>query len=69
MAAVEQLVCTGVNWIDINDPSLQNMQELSARYGLNEHSVRDCLQPEHLPKYEYVDDVHFLIPALLCPHP
>ncbi len=50
MAAVEQFVCTGVNWIDINDPSLQEMQELSARYGRNERSVRDCLQPEQLPK-------------------
>lgn len=61
MAVKEQIVCTGVNWIDINDPTLQEMQELSGKYGLNEHLVRDCLQPEHLPKYEFVDDVHFLI--------
>jgi magnesium transporter len=39
------------------------MEELSSHYQLNHHTVRDCLQPEHLPKYEYDEDtsVHFLI--------
>jgi magnesium transporter len=39
------------------------MEELSREFQLNQHTVRDCLQPEHLPKYEYDEDttVHFLI--------
>lgn len=61
MAAKEQTVCTGVSWVDVIDPTPQEMQELSGKYRLNEHLVRDCMQPEHLPKYEFVDDVHFLI--------
>jgi magnesium transporter len=61
MARKESSICNGVNWIDITDPSVQEMQELSQQFGLNQHSVRDCLQPEHLPKYEFTDDVHFLI--------
>jgi magnesium transporter len=43
------------------DPSLAEMEELSRQYKLNHHTVRDCMQPQHLPKYEFVDDVHFLI--------
>jgi magnesium transporter len=61
MAIKEDLICTGVNWIDVTDPTVQEMQQLSKQYGLNQHIVRDCMQPEHLPKYEYVDEVHFLI--------
>lgn len=61
MAINKDLICTEVFWIDVLNPTPQEMQELSETYELNEHTVRDCLQPEHLPKYEYVDDVHFLI--------
>ncbi len=61
MATKDHQICEGVNWIDVMDPSFTEMEELSKQYGLNHHIVRDCLQPEHLPKYEFVDDVHFLI--------
>jgi magnesium transporter len=61
MARKEQPICEGINWIDINDPSMQEMQQLSEQFGLNQHIVQDCMQPEHLPKYEFVDEVHFLI--------
>jgi len=37
------------------------MDKLSKDYGLNNHLVRDCMEPAHLPKYDIVDDVHFLI--------
>ncbi|MBB1286169.1 magnesium transporter CorA [Flavisolibacter sp. BT320] len=61
MALIEQNVCDGVQWIDVVDPTQQEVEELAATYGLNSFTVRDCMQPEHLPKYEFVDDVHFLI--------
>ncbi len=61
MATNIQPICDGVNWIDVINPTAQEMQQLSEQYNLNPHTVRDCLQPEHLPKYEFVDDVHFLI--------
>ena len=61
MSRKEQPICEGINWISINDPSAAEMEELSKEYALNNHIVRDCMEPEHLPKYEYVDDVHFLI--------
>ena len=63
MAIKECVVLDSLKWIDVNDPSIIEMKELSTQYKLNEHTVRDCLQPEHLPKYEYDDEVsvHFLI--------
>ncbi len=50
-----------MEWIDVTDPTQHEMEKLALEYNLNAYTVRDCLQPEHLPKYEFVDDVHFLI--------
>lgn len=61
MAKTEQSICDGVNWISITDPTNSEMEELSKAFGLNHHVVKDCMEPEHLPKYEFVEDVHFLI--------
>ncbi|MEI6949915.1 CorA family divalent cation transporter [Paraflavisolibacter sp. H34] len=61
MATNIQPILQDINWIDVTDPTPGEMQQLSQQYGLNEHIVRDCMQPEHLPKYEFVEDVHFLI--------
>ena len=61
MARKEQIICEQIKWIDITDPTHQEMEDLSGEYNLNQNIVRDCMQPEHLPKYEFVDGVHFLI--------
>jgi len=61
MSRKEQTVCEQFQWIDVTGPTVQEMHELSKEYNLNPTIVRDCMQPEHLPKYEYVDGVHFLI--------
>jgi magnesium transporter len=61
MAKKEQTICGNKQWIDITDPSKEEMLALSQQFNLNEHIVQDCMQPEHLPKYESVDEVNFLI--------
>ena len=61
MPIKEYAVCTGIKWIDVLNPLQKEMQQLSDEYKLNPHTVLDCMQPEHLPKYELVDDVQFLI--------
>jgi magnesium transporter len=61
MPRKEQIICDEIKWIDIIDPTASEMEDLSKEYNLNQNIVRDCMQPEHLPKYEFVDDVHFLI--------
>jgi magnesium transporter len=63
MAIVRKIVTEKLKWIDVTDPSADEMSALASEYNLNEHTVRDCLQPEHLPKYERdeINNVDFLI--------
>jgi magnesium transporter len=48
-------------WLDVSDPATAELEELSDRYRLNPYTLRDCLEPDHLPKHEWVNDVHFII--------
>ena len=48
-------------WIDVTAPTPEELQELAARHGLPATAVEDCLDPEHLPKYERFSDSAFLI--------
>jgi magnesium transporter len=61
MIKKEHPICDQIEWIDVSDPSTPEMQEIADRYRLNPYIVRDCMEPDHLPKYDLVDDVHFLI--------
>ncbi|MES2704225.1 MAG: CorA family divalent cation transporter [Bacteroidota bacterium] len=48
-------------WIDITNPMPEELQPLSQKYGLHEASLKDCLQPGHLPKYEQFRNYTFMI--------
>jgi magnesium transporter len=48
-------------WIDVIAPTPEELQELATRHGLPATAVEDCLDPEHLPKYERFNDSAFLI--------
>jgi magnesium transporter len=48
-------------WIDVTDPSRTELEQIAQAYGLHSTSVKDCLDPEHLPKYERIVDLHFVI--------
>lgn len=61
MPQKEYVICDAIKWIHISDPSRQEMEAISAAYNLHYQLVRDCMQPAHLPKYDLVDDVNFLI--------
>lgn len=65
----EYPVGEGAIWTDVLNPSKEEMEEISKEFQLNENVVKDCMQPEHLPKYELVDDVHFLILRFYAPEP
>lgn len=67
MTRNEYPVGDGATWTDVLNPSKEEMEEISKEFHLDEHIVRDCMQPEHLPKYELVDDVHFLILRFYSP--
>ena len=48
-------------WEDVVDPSTEELSELAQRYGLQPTSVQDCLDPEHLPKFEQFEGYAFAI--------
>lgn len=51
----------GWEWIDLQNPTEAELQEAAEQYGLHRSSIVDSLQPEHLPKYEVIGDVAFMI--------
>jgi magnesium transporter len=48
-------------WMDVVDPSETELGQIAERYTLHPTSLKDCLDPMHLPKYESYGDIHFLI--------
>ncbi len=48
-------------WIDFEGPSPADLQKIGDRFHLHKTSIQDCLDPEHLPKYELIDGLHFMI--------
>lgn len=48
-------------WLDVREPTRDELAELAATYGLHHTSVEDSLQPEHLPKVEVIGDDQFAV--------
>ena len=54
-------------WIDLLDPSEEELQRAAQQYGLHEASVTDAMQADHIPKYERVKDYTFIILRIYSP--
>ncbi|OYU95683.1 MAG: magnesium transporter CorA [Bacteroidetes bacterium B1(2017)] len=48
-------------WKDVFNPAEDQLMELAEQYKLPSDAVIDCMQAEHLPKYEVFDNYYFLI--------
>lgn len=48
-------------WIDFENPTKLDLEEIGKRFQLHNTSIQDCLDPEHLPKLELFDGFQFLI--------
>jgi magnesium transporter len=48
-------------WLDVNNPTESELNELVLKYNLPETAIKDCLDPEHLPKFEQFEKQHFII--------
>jgi len=48
-------------WIDMVQPTAAELEEVATTYGLQPTSVSDCLDPEHLPKFEQFETYTFVI--------
>lgn len=59
----------GVQWIDLTNPEPAELEEVGCRYGINRHIIRDCLDPDHLPKHEQQEQYTFMILRLFSGNP
>lgn len=57
----------GLEWIDIEYPQANELEELSTKYNLHHYTLKDCLEPDHLPKYENLDNFDFVILRIHAP--
>ncbi|WAC13710.1 magnesium transporter CorA family protein [Dyadobacter pollutisoli] len=48
-------------WLDIMEPSDEELKSVTEKYDLHESSINDWLQIDHLPKYEDVGSYTFII--------
>jgi magnesium transporter len=48
-------------WIDVVAPSTEELAELAAEYQIHPVLLEDCLDPEHLPKFEVTSGYLFTI--------
>jgi len=49
------------SWFDVEKPGSQDFEIISQKFNLPYLLVQDTLRPEHLPKYEYSDEGHFIM--------
>lgn len=52
---------TSFRWLDLVLPTRDELQQVSLEFGLHATTIQDCLDPEHLPKYEKLEDNTFII--------
>jgi magnesium transporter len=57
----EAVFADGRVWMDLEAPEPAELEALAAAWDLHATSVRDCLQPDHLSKFEQIGDTAFLI--------
>ncbi len=48
-------------WLDVVSPTQAELDEIARAHGLHPLAVKDCLDPEHLPKFEQFDNHVFVI--------
>ena len=58
---VKEFSKNSFEWIDLTAPTEEELTGLAAKYNLPETAVKDCLQPDHLPKFEPFENVSFII--------
>jgi magnesium transporter len=48
-------------WIDITNPTHEELHKYSEQYNLDYYTLADCMEPAHLPKKEKLPDYTFII--------
>ncbi|MEJ7768102.1 MAG: CorA family divalent cation transporter [Chitinophagaceae bacterium] len=56
-----------IKWLDITNPSKEELITISKDFSLHYYTLQDCLQPDHLPKHEELENAHFIITRIYTP--
>ncbi|GAA4359200.1 magnesium/cobalt transporter CorA [Hymenobacter saemangeumensis] len=48
-------------WLDLTNPSRDELERVAKQYQLPDALVLDCLEPNHLPKFEFSHGISFVI--------
>lgn len=48
-------------WLDIVNPLAADLQRIGSDYKLDLSTINDCMEPEHLPKFEVIENTTFII--------
>lgn len=48
-------------WVDIANPSKKILEEMSREFSIPHRFLKDCLEPEHLPKYEKLGPITMIV--------
>lgn len=54
-----------IKWIDIENPNQTELADFCASHQLNQANIHDCLEPDHLPKFEEQSPLNFIITRAL----
>lgn len=54
-------------WIDLENPTIEELDDVVKQYNLQQSAVQDCLDPTHLPKYEEMEEVVFIVSRVYDP--
>jgi magnesium transporter len=52
---------TKPKWLDVSNPSKTELDQVATDFGLHPQMVRDCLEPDHLPKFEVSGSTSFIL--------
>ncbi len=48
-------------WIDITNPSVDELNQIAKEHSIHPNIIHDCLDAEHLPKFEIIGNHFFMI--------
>ncbi len=61
MSVIPIFETVSCRWIDISPLTNEKLHFLEETYGINPLLLEDAQEPNHLPKYEKVEDIHFFL--------
>lgn len=56
-----------MTWMDLSNPTTEELRDVATQFGLHPSSVEDCLDPSHLPKIERIGNIWFFILRVFDP--